>query len=152
MKKTVCFVCGKEFYGRDNQIFCSIPCKNYHNNKKTRMQYQAGKYGSEAILEIQKKEYAKNRKILKSLKELDTIKQWHKDQIAELKQEYTELFSNYELMKIKIDGYKATANKQYETLKEMEERKHLINAIAKEFKPLFDKIKLMILKTSPDSK
>ncbi len=150
MKNNACLVCKKEFYGRNNQIFCSSECKNRHNNLKTRLIYRNGKPGSEEISQIQADIYTNNERIQRISDIFNKETAIYKAEIAVLKSDYTDLLKKYERFKNELEKIRKKYYDAQNSMVEMEEQIKLLGALGEMFVPAINKVVENLTKTKKD--
>ena len=90
----ICPTCKNEFKGRKNKVYCSIPCKSHHNNKK------ASKLRNELI---DNEIMTRNYQILKDLYENSNGE--NQFEVTELIQKGFHFIAPFRRMKTPRNGY-----------------------------------------------
>ncbi len=140
MKMTTCLVCKYEFFGRNNQIFCSTACKNQHYNQKTRLIYSAGKFGSQEISNLQEQSYSNKAKIIEIKDNFDNETAQGKAVLGILKTDYMDLMKKYEKIKIDLEKIRGKYIESLRSAKKLEEQLMMIKVIGELIGPSAKKI------------
>jgi hypothetical protein len=139
MKNTTCLVCKNDFYGRNNQIFCSIECKNKHNNIKTRLIYSVGKHGDDKISDIQDQMYASDERIRKAYAVLVKESDINKAERELLRKDYLDLLKELEKFKADLEKIKRKYLDSLGSAKELDGQLNIIKGLGALFGPMISK-------------
>lgn len=150
MKISNCLVCKTEFYGRDNQIFCSSDCKNKHHNVKSKLFYRAGKFGEGQIAAIQEQIYLNNDRFIKTNDNFTRVEESYKAELAELRSDYTELSGKYEGFKKDLERIRGKYVDSFNNARKSEAQLALITELGEMFAPALGKLTENLLKTKKE--
>lgn len=140
MEKKSCPECNFQFFGRKNQIYCSVECKNKSHNLKTRLIYISGRYGEDKINEIQQT-MRKNSHNLKVVSDEYQIKtQEYRNEIDGLRTEYQNLKREYEELLSTVNKLKAKTATVLMTRIELDNRVKAFENLGKVISPIIDRI------------
>jgi hypothetical protein len=151
MKDITCLVCKKEFYGRDNQVFCSSECKNKHYNAQTRLIYRIGKEEKGEIANIQSQMYEYNDRIIKANDIFDEETANYKSEIAILRSDYTDLLEKYEKLKADLQKIRSQYFDARQSMQKMDDQLKLLGLAAEMLRPAIEKITENLGKTKKDN-
>ncbi len=140
MKNITCLVCKNDFYGRNNQIFCSIECKNKHNNIKTRLIYGVGKHGNDKITNIQEQIYSNNERFKKAYAILEDEAKINKSEREALRKDYEDLLNNFNRLKADLEKIRGKYIDSLHSARKSEEQLNLIKGLGELLGPIIIKV------------
>ena len=126
MKLIICPICKTEFKGRNNQIFCSIECKNEFHNSKNKETFD--------IIELLPEKY---NEIQSKILELSNSNEQLKVELQSVKKKYAKLKRAYLEIKEELNELEANSQETDDT-QEKNEEENSNPTVNSEDKPSFN--------------